>query len=518
VVAPPATPSSVRPAAATASLEARPAQAYPLTPDAEFRAAPPEPAPPAPYKVPSFERFRLKNGLEVVLAEAHDLPLVDLSLVVKTGGGANPPGLAGLADLTANMLDEGTKTRSALQIADELATLGAALMTGASWDASTATVSTLSRNLDQALAVYADVLTHPAFDDKEFNRVRDNLVSAISRRKDSPPAIASLTLARAIFGDSHPYAWPQAGVAESLHKITLADLKRFYATYYKPGNAVLIAVGDTTQKELRAKLGPLLEGWKGGAVPARKLPTVTPPPKRTILLVDKPEAPQSSIRVGIVGLERKTPDYFPAIAMNTVLGGSFYRLDTNLREAKGWTYGARSAFDMRKTPGLFAASGEFVANHTADAVNEILAEMKRMVDADVTDQELDRVKDQLSKSFPARFATRASTAGQLAELAIYGLPESYLTDYVTRLHAVTKADVRKLAGKVLKLDKMTVVVVGDRKANEAALAGIAPVELRDLEGAPLGAPSKGDGAPPGGDKDKDGEPKVAPPNDGNPPR
>jgi len=481
--APAATPAPSPPA--SAPLASAPPPSYPATPDAEFRSGPPEPTALTPFKVPSFERFRLKSGLEVVLSEAHDLPLVDFTLVVKTGGGANPPGLAGLADLTANMVDEGTKTRSALQIADELATLGAALMTGASWDASTATLSTLSRNLDQALAIYADVLSHPAFDEKELNRVRDNLISAISRRKDSPPAIASLTLARAIFGDNHPYAWPQSGVAESLKKITLADVKRFYGTYYKPGNAVLIAVGDVTAKDLKAKLGPLLEGWRGGAVPARKLPAAVPPAKRTILLVDKPDAPQSSIRVGIVGLERKTPDYFPAIAMNTVLGGSFYRLDTNLREAKGWTYGARSGFDMRKTPGLFAANGEFVAAHTADAVNEILSEMKRMVDADVTDQELDRVKDQLSKSFPSRFATRASTAAQLAELAIYGLPESFLSDYVARLNGVTKSDVRKLAGKVLKLDKMTVVVVGDRKSNEAGLSAIAPVELRDLEGAPV---------------------------------
>jgi len=462
----------------------------PSTPDADFRKGPPEPTTLRPFKVPAFERFRLKNGLEVVLAEAHDLPLVDLSLVVKTGGGANPPGLAGLADLTANLLDEGTKQKSALEIADDVATLGAALSTSASWDASFATLSTLSRNLEPALGVFADVLTQPAFAEKEFARVRDNLLSAITRRKDSPPAIASLTLARALFGDNHPYGWPQVGVEDSLKKITLADVKKFHATYYKPGNAVLIVVGDTTQKELRAKLGPLLDRWKGGGVTAKKLPTVSPPAKRTILLVDKPDAPQSSIRVGIVGLERKTPDYFPAVAMNTVLGGSFYRLDSNLRERKGWTYGARSAFDFRKAPGPFGASGEFVAAHTADAVNEILSEMKRMVEADVTDAELDRVKDQLSKSFPSRFATRSSTAGHLAELAIYGLPESYLTEYVAHLNAVTKGDVRKVAGKVLKLDKMTIVVVGDRSSNEAALGALAPVELRDLDGNPVAPEGK----------------------------
>ncbi|HEY2904015.1 MAG TPA: pitrilysin family protein [Polyangia bacterium] len=500
---PPAPPAAVPTSAAPATapvVPSAPAEPPPspprVTPDAPFRAEAPAPGPEPQFAVPAFKRFKLPNGLEVVLAEFHDLPLCDFNLYVKSGGGANPADLPGLAEMTANMLDEGTTTRSALQIADQLSVLGANLGTGSGWDSSTVALSTLTRNLDGALAVWADVVQNPKFDDAEFARVRDNVLTAVTRRKDSPPTVAQLALVRVLFGMRHPYGWPLAGVEESLKKLTTADLTKFYQANYRPNNAVLIVAGDTTEAELRAKLTPLLKGWKPGRIAAHKLPAPPAPVaapsgnKTHIALIDKAAAPQSSVRVGLVGIDRQNPDYHAVIVMNLILGGGFYRLDLNLREGKGWTYGARSSFDARKTPGPFSAGGEFVAVHTAESVGEILREINGMRDADVTDAELARAKDQIVKSFPARFATRGSVAGQLADIAVYGLPDSYLKDYTRKIMAVTKDDVRRVARKYLEPARLAVVVVGDEKSLHEPLAKYGAVETRDLDGNLLPAPTK----------------------------
>jgi predicted Zn-dependent peptidase len=481
-------PALLVPAAPPPPPAPPPAAPERATPDAPFRANAPAPGAEAQFKVPAFKRFKLKNGLEVILAEFHDLPLIDVNLVIKAGGGANPPELAGLAEMTANMLDEGTKTRSALEIADEMAVLGANLATASSWDASNASMSVLTKNLDAALAVWADVVQHPAFSEQEFTRVRDNLLTAIARRKDSPPVIATLAMSKILYGDKHPFAWPMTGVETSLKKLTVGELRKFYDAYYRPNNAVLIVAGDITEAALRPKLENALKSWKSGAVPKRKLPAPPVATRTKVYLIDKGEAPQSSIRVGLVGIERTNPDYIPVTVMNLILGGGFYRLDLNLREGKGWTYGARSTFDARRTPGPFSAGGEFVATHTADSVAEILKEVNTIRETDVSDAELARAKDQIIKSFPARFATRGSTAGQLADLAIYGLPDSYLKDYTKKIAAITKEDVHKMARKYLTADKLSIVVVGDQKVLKDGLSKIAPVELRDLEGNLLPVP------------------------------
>jgi zinc protease len=499
VVAGAASPTQIAaapPAAPPAT--AAPAPAWPQTPDADFRAAAPAAEPEPQFQVPAFKRFKLKNGLEVILAEFHDLPLVDLSLIVKAGGAANPPELSGLADLTANMLDEGTRSRTAIQISEEISSLGATLTTSSSWDASVAMLSTLTKNLDAALGIWADVVQNPSFSEQELARVRDNVMTAIVRRKDSPPTIAMLAMNHILFGDRHPYAWPAAGVEASLKKLGAADLKKFYETYYRPNNAVLIVAGDVTEPVLRAKLEAALKGWKPRAVAARKLPAPVAAAKTRIYLIDKAGAPQSSIRVGQIGIQRTNPDYFAVSVMNLILGGGFYRLDLNLREGKGWTYGARSVFESRKTPGPFSAGGEFVAVHSADSVAEILKEVNTIRDTDVTDAEISRAKDQIIKSFPARFATRGAAVAQLAEVAIYGLPDNYLKELTRKIAAVTKEDVHRVARKYFDPTHLAVVVVGDQKALRDSLDKIAPVELRDLDGNPIPAPvadgAKGAGA------------------------
>jgi zinc protease len=492
---PPAAPTP----AVTLAPVAPPAPPVRETPDAPFRAQPPAAGPETPFTVPTFTRFKLKGGLEVVLAEFHDLPLVELNLVVKAGGAANPADLSGLADMTRRMLDEGTKTRTAPAIADELATLGAVLGGGSGWDSSNASLSVLTKNLSPALALFADVVTAPAFEAKEFERVRANQLTAITHRKDSPPTVASLAFSRVLYGQKHPYGWPMTGVEASLKKMTPANLRAFYEASWRPNNAVLIIAGDVTEETLRPKLEAAFKGWKARRSAARKLPAPAPAAAKTkIFLVDKADAPQSSIRVGLVSIERSSPDYFPVTLMNTILGGGFYRLDMNLREGKGWTYGARSSVDARKTPGPFSAGGEFVAAHSAESVGEIIKEVNGMRDADVTDAELQRAKDQITKSFPARFATRGQVAAQLGEIAVFGLPDDYLATYTKKILAVTKDDVRRVARRYLDPGRLAIVVVGDQKTLAEPLAKIAPVEVRDLEGNPLalvppGAPAGGTG-------------------------
>jgi len=361
------------------------------------------------------------------------------------------------------------------------------LATNAVWDATSVSISGLSENIDKALAIWADVLLQPAFDDKEFARVRDNLLTALSRRKDSPPAVAGITFARVLYGEKHPYGWPASGTEETIKAITTADLRKFWETFYRPNNAVLVVAGNITEAELRAKVEPLLKDWKARPVPAVSLPRAVAMTKTKVFLVDKAGAPQSSIRIGLVGLERKNPDYYRALVMNNIIGGVLKRLGLNLREKKGWTYGVSSDFAARRVPGPWTAGGEFVAVHTAESVTEILKEVRSLRDEEISDKELQETKDELIKAFPARFATVNQIAGQMVTLAVYDLPDDELESYTKKLAAVTRADVHKMAQKYLSTEHMAIVVVGDQKANEAALRKIADLELRDLEGNPLPA-------------------------------
>jgi zinc protease len=480
---PAAAPAAARPATPAAAAAAPPAPAPARTsPDAPFRAKLPPPGEKHAFKIPPVKRFRLRNGLPVILAESHKLPLVSVDVVLKIGSSANPKDKPGLASLVANMLDEGTKTRSATQIANEMAQLGASLATYASWDASAVSLATLSENLGRAIPVWADVLRNPAFADDELARVTGNLLSTLAQRKDSPPVVAGQVFARALWGDTHPYAWPDIGTEGSLKKLTPAELKRFFETYYVPNDAVLVVAGDITEKDVHAKLEPLLATWKAKPFPPVRVPKVEAPDKPRIVLVDKPGAPQSSLRIGLPAIERKNPDYYRALVANTILGGTFKRLTMNLRETRGWTYGVFSQFDARRAPGPWLVSGEFVAAHTADSVVEIDKEVERLRSDEVSDQELAATKDEIIGAFPARFATAAQLASQMATLFVYDLPPTELDGFAAKISAVSKEDVKRIARKYLRPDNFLTVVVGDRASNEAALKKLAEVERRDLDG------------------------------------
>jgi zinc protease len=265
-------------------------------------------------------------------------------------------------------------------------------------------------------------------------------------------------------------------------------VKHFYDTHYATNNAVLVVAGDITEKQLHAKLEPLLTSWKAKKIAPLKLPRVEAPDKPRIVLVDKPGAPQSSIRIGLPGIERKNPDYYRALVTNMILGGGFKRLVMNLRETKGWTYGVNSQFDARRSIGPWTVSGEFVAAHTADAVEEILKEIEKLRAEEVTDKELAETKDEIIGAFPARFATAGQLASQMTALAVYDLPPTELDGFVAKIAAVNKEQVRQMARKYFRPDNLLIVVVGDRTSNEAALRKIAEVERRDLDGGIIETP------------------------------
>jgi zinc protease len=480
--APTARPATSATPATKPAVKHVPAVAARTTPDAPFRAKLPAPGPRHPFKVPAVKRFRLKNGLPVILAESHKLPLVSLDLVVKTGNTANPKDKAGLASLTANMLDEGTKQRSATAIASEIAQLGATLATYATWDASAVSLATLAENLPRALPVWADVLLNPVFAEEELRRVTDNLVSTLAQRKDSPPVVATQVYARALWGDAHPFAWPDLGTEASLKRLGRADLKRFHDTYYVPNNALLVVAGDITEKEIRARIAPLLATWKPKKVAPVRVPKVDAPEQPRIVLCDKPGAPQSSVRMGLPAIPRKSPDYYRALVTNNILGGTFKRLTMNLRETKGWTYGVSSQFDARRSPGPWTVSTELVAAHTADGIAEIDKEIEKLRQDDVTVRELAETKDEIIGAFPARFATAAQLAAQMAALVIYDLPPTELDGFAAKIATVSKDDVKRIAQKYLRPDHLLIAVVGDRSRTEAALKKLAEVERRDADG------------------------------------
>jgi zinc protease len=459
-----------------------------ITPDAEFRTRPPLPGPERPFSMPPARHFRLKNGLPVVLVESRRLPLVGLELVVRSGNAANPPGLSGLASLVARQIGAGTSTRDAAQIADELAQIGASFGARADWDASSVSLSVLREQLDPALALWAEVLLAPAFDEQELARTRDGLLASLVRRRDDPVRIAETVFARVLFGEEHPYGWPADGTEGSLKRIEAADLRSFHGTYFRPNNAVLIVAGDVSEPELRGKLEPLLGAWRASPVPPVRRPGPPPGGQTTIYLVNTPGAARSAVRIGLPGITRNSPDLHRALVMNHLLGGAFKRFDVSLREQKGWAYSVRSAFDTRSGVGPWVTRAEVVGNRAPDTVAEILRILKVLREREVTEQELRETQGEIIRAFPARLATVSQMAGQLADLAAYGLPASELAAFTRKIAAVSTADLRRTAQKYLLPDRLTVVVTGDRRTLEPALRRIAPVEIRDTEGNPIAVP------------------------------
>src|SRR5438876_3261579 len=456
---------------------------------ADSRSDRPPSGPPSQLNLPVPVTFKLPNGLTVYLVEQHSLPVVSANLVVLSGSEANPPDRPGLASFTAEMLDEGTQKRSTLQIADDADQIGATLSTGSSTDTSYVAVRSLKKSVDAAFGLASDVALNPQFPDPEIERIRHDRLTQILQQRDTPNALASKVFYYAVYSGDHPYGYTEIGTEESNKAVTRDDITRFWRMRFAPGNAALIVAGDITEKELRELAQKHFGSWTGEAA-AVQLPEPKSKTQRRVVIVDKPSSPQTTLRIGHIGIARNNPDYVAVNVMNAELGGLFSsRINLSLREKHGYTYGAMSAFAFRRGPGPFYVATSVRTDVTGPAVKEIFNEIERMRSGPVTEEELKTAKDSIARSLPGFFETTPQSASSIGTLFVHQLPLDYYRTLPRRIGAVSAENVLEAARKYLKPDAAVVVAVGDRKKIEPQLRKLelGQVEARDIDGNRLTA-------------------------------
>jgi len=448
------------------------------------RSQPPALSPTARLTLPEIQKRTLTSGLRVWIVEVHEVPLVQVNLVIHAGSGDDPEGEFGLASLTAAMLDEGAGTRSALELADAVEFLGAELGTTSSFDASAVRLNAPALKLEQALPIMADVALRPTFAAEELDRLRQERLTALIQARDDPAAAAGPAFARVVYGAQHRYGTGAAGTTATLTAFTPAQVRAFHAAMYRPSNATLIVAGDVTVAAVLPLLERAFGAWAAdGAARKSPVPAAQQLAATEVTIVDMPGAEQSQIRIGWVGVARSTPDYFALQVLNTVLGGSFTsRLNQNLREQHGYAYGASSQFAMRLAAGPFFAGAGVQTDKTAESLTEFFKEL-RGIGTPIASDELTKAKNYLALSFPSDFETIDDLAARLEDLAIYSLPDRFFADYTTNISAVTSAAVQQAARRFIQPDKLAVVVVGDRQRIEPAIRALdlGPVSVRSVD-------------------------------------
>jgi zinc protease len=442
---------------------------------------------------PDVQRATLSNGLEVVLAQRSDLPLVRMQLLVDAGFAADPATRPGLASMTATMMDEGTDSRSSLEISEELALLGASIGSGANLDLSTVSLSALKDNLDPSLDLFVDVVRNPSFPESELERLRRQRLAGIQQEKAQPMGMAMRALPPLLYGAGHAYSQPLtgSGTVASVEAMTRQDLQGFHETWYTPDNATLVVAGDVTLAELVPQLEAAFGSWERGSVPAKNLAVVAQPSAAEVFILDKPGAPQSVILAAQLIPPTANPDEVAFQTMNTVLGGAFIsRINLNLREDKHWSYGAFSfAWDAAgQRP--FVVYAAVQTDKTAESLQEIQNEVEAIRGPrPITEDELTKAVDNLSLSLPGSWETINAVSGSLAEIVQFGLPDDHFDTYADAIRGVTSEQASAIAGQFLDPDRMVWVVVGDRAEIEEKIRelgfGNVRVLTEDLVAEPI---------------------------------
>jgi len=438
-------------------------------------------------KLPRAEEATLKNGLRVVLLPAHKVPTFNMNMVVLSGGLADKPDYRGLASFTATLLREGTAKRSSKDIAEQVDALGASLTANAGFSSMTSAVSTggLVENIDQTLELFADVIRNPTFPEAEVNKYKTRMLAQLQFQRSIPQFLAAEQFQKAIYGTSHP-ASLIAPPAESLKKLTSKDLAGFHSTYYRPNNAILTVVGDVTMKELLPKLEKYFGDWQKADVPSYTIPPAPAQAESRIYLIDRPGSVQTVLQLGMLGIERTSPDYFAVLLADRVLGGGpSGRLFMNLREDKGYTYGAYSTFGGSKFKGTWISSSEVRTDVTEGAMKEFMYELNRMRTDIVPAEELDNAKRAIIGSFALSLEQPASLLQNIITQKLYNLPADYWDTYPQKVSAITAQDVQRAAQKYIDLGHLQVVAVGDAAKAREILAKYGKVELYDAEGKPV---------------------------------
>jgi zinc protease len=472
------------------TLEVRPFPEYAVARTGADRSALPPAGTPPDAKFPALERDTLSNGLKIVLAERRSIPLVRFDLLLDAGFAADQFAQPGTASLAMSMLDEGTATRTAIQISDRLADLGATLGAASRLDVSSVSLETLREQLDPALALYADVILHPAFPKADFERLRKQRLVQIQREKADPIGMALRVLPRVIYGDGHAYAnpWTGSGTEASTAKIMRENLVEFHRTWFKPNHATLVVAGAITMAEVKPRLERLFAAWRPGDVPQKNIAAVTPSARPQVYLLDKPGSEQTVVIAGNPAPPKSNPDE-PAIeTMNAVLGSDFgSRLNMNLREDKHWSYGAGSFIRDARGPRPFIAYAPVQTDKTKESIVELQKELREMVSGrPVLPAELDRAKASLTLTLPGTWETIGAVAGTIDEIVAFGLDDRYFDTYADKVRAQTPASVTSAATRTVLPDHLVWVIVGDRARIESGVRSLdlGEIHLVDADGNP----------------------------------
>jgi predicted Zn-dependent peptidase len=431
----------------------------------------PKSGPPRSYRFPEFHDQVLPGGIRLVTAPVKKLPIATVLVIVDAGAVNEQPGREGIASLTAAGLLEGTDRFDGAELAEKFEQLGTSLESGADWDSAFVRITTLSDKLEEATRLLGEVISSPVFPEREIERLKGERLAEILQLESEPRGLADEKFAEFLYAAESRYSRPDEGSSESVTALSRKDVEEFYRSNYRSGGTTVIVAGDITPERTRAMVADAFQKWPAGSAKAPQLTTAPRTRTRTVHIVHKEEAPQSELRVGHVGLSRKHSDFFPTLVMNAVLGGLFgSRINLNLREVHGYTYGASSYYDWRRGAGPFVVSTAVQSEVTAPALTEILLEIDRIREAKISDEELTLARDYLEGVFPIRYESTSAIAAALATLVVHGLPADYYDTYRRNIHDVSADAVLRAANAHLHPSELQTVIVGDAKTVQAALS------------------------------------------------
>jgi zinc protease len=437
----------------------------------------PVPGPDRPFYFPRIVRRTLANGLELRAVRHRAVPIASMALLVPGGSSVDPVDGHGLVSMTAGLLDEGSRGQSALEIADRISRIGGDFEIEAGLDAAVVALTTLDRFFETGLALVHEIVTAPNLANDDFNRIRNLRLERLKQMKDHAAALAERAFARTLYG-SHPYGHLSLGSEDTLASMTVERTRAMHAALFTPHGSTLVVVGDRAEEDLLDAAAAMFEPWRAPSSPLTldRGAALVPPPAVNVRLgvIARPGSAQSELRIGHACAARSTPDYPALLVLNSVLGGDFVsRLNLNLRESKGYTYGVRTGFNLRRGIGPFVTQTSVGTDVTAAAIHEALDEIDAIAERrPATEEEVAQAFASLSKGYPRGFETAGQVARSVTQLALHQLPDSYFEDFVPRLAQVSAADVSAAARKYLTLTKMTTVVVGDLDKIQESLPGL----------------------------------------------